>query len=89
VRGLGADRHVEVKGSALDSAAVELTVNEVTHAHNYPCTDLVVVDQIAWAPKGGDRYQTRGGRLRVWENWAPEGGALAPTRYRYQLPDHF
>lgn len=46
VKGLGPDRHVEVKGSSRLRQSVELTVNEVWHAHNHEPTDLVVVDHI-------------------------------------------
>lgn len=42
----GSRRHVEVKGSSVAVDRVELTANEVTHAHDHQPTDLVVVDRI-------------------------------------------
>ncbi len=82
----GGERHVEVKGSALSSVAVELTANEVAHARNFAHTDLVVVDEITWQTDSAGAYRTSGGNLRVWENWGPDDNDLAPTRYRYDLP---
>ncbi|MFF0318936.1 protein NO VEIN domain-containing protein [Micromonospora sp. NPDC005252] len=86
VRGLGPDRHVEVKGSAQPAANVELTVNEVTHARGNPHADLVVVDKIAWISQTDGSYETTGGHTRIWENWSPDSAALRPTRYLYELP---
>jgi hypothetical protein len=85
VHGLGPIRHVEVKGSSSEAIAVELTVNEVTHAHNYPHTDLVVVDHIDWH-RDGQRYVASGGRLRIWEGWRPADEDLSATRFRYDMP---
>ncbi|MGW5053700.1 protein NO VEIN domain-containing protein [Actinokineospora sp. NPDC004072] len=86
VLGLGRERHVEVKGSVLAVGAVELTVNEVTHAHNHHPTDLVVVDQIAITEGEDGKPQAAGGSMRIWRDWRPEANRLALTRYRYDLP---
>jgi len=86
VYGLGPVRHVEVKGSSVEAVAVELTVNEVTHARTYPHTDLIVVDRIAWRRDGKGGYTASGGHLRAWESWQPDDDALAPTQFRYDLP---
>jgi hypothetical protein len=85
VYGLGAERHAEVKGSSAQAVAVELTTNEVTHARNYPHTDLIVVDEISWQPDGNGGYATSGGVLRTWESWRPDDDDLSPTKFRYDL----
>ena len=87
VRGLGPDRHVEVKGSTLDAVAVELTVNEVVHARDFPKTDLVVVDQIEWSGDSTRGFVTAGGNLRIWSDWTPADDALTATLFRYELSD--
>jgi hypothetical protein len=86
VYGLGPDRHVEVKGSSVQAVAVELTVDEVGHARNYPFTDLVVVDEIQWRRDGNGGYITEGGKLRIARTWQPHDDDLSVTRYRYDLP---
>lgn len=85
VIGLGPERHVEVKGSSVAASAIELTVNEVTHAHNHKPTDLVVVDQISVRRGPDGEYATAGGVLRIWTNWEPDQERLAPTQFRYSL----
>lgn len=87
VKGLGPDRHVEVKGSTRLRQSVELTVNEVWHAHNHTPTDLVVVDRIEVARDAAGTYVLSGGVLRVLENWRPDERDLSPTRYLYDLPE--
>lgn len=87
VYGLGAVRHVEVKGStAAPLATVELTVYEVAHAAHHQPTDLVVVDQIQMSTSPIHGPEATGGRLQVWTDWKPEEAALSPTRYSYELP---
>ncbi|MGW4214134.1 DUF3883 domain-containing protein [Lentzea sp. NPDC004789] len=86
VLGIGPERHVEVKGSTSWRTGVELTVNEVYHARNHP-TDLVVVDQIRAVNEGVGQWALSGGQLRVWSDWSPDDDQLAPTRYRYTLPE--
>jgi hypothetical protein len=86
VKGLGPDLHVEVKGSSGRAVAVELTVNEIRHAHNHKPTDLVVVDEIE-VRKVDDDYQLSSGKLRIWRNWRPEERHLSPTQFRYDLPE--
>ena len=72
VRGVGAVRHVEVKGSTSTSVGVvELTVNEVAHAANHQPTDLIVVDGIALDYDGAGAPSASGGRLRIWRDWMP------------------
>jgi hypothetical protein len=83
----GVERHVEVKGSSgHDIGVVQLTQGEVTHAHEWQPTDLVVVDSIAcWKDEGGT-VLTDGGNARIWANWSPAERDLAPTHLRYDLP---
>jgi len=81
----GVERHVEVKGSSLFIETVELTINEVTHAHGYEPTDLVVVDGIEWS-RSNDMITTTGGRLRVWRDWTPREDDLSARRFAYSLP---
>lgn len=85
--GLGAERHVEVKGSTTRTPVVELTVNEVMHANNHHPTDLFVVDEIAVDRLSDGRYEGRGGTIRKWPDWKPDARALAPTRYCNSLPE--
>jgi uncharacterized protein DUF3883 len=85
VIGIGPERHVEVKGSSVVASAIELTVNEVTHAHNHKPTDLVVVDKISVRRGTDGEYVTSGGNLRIWTNWEPNQERLAPTHFRYPL----
>lgn len=87
VRGLGPDRHVEVKGSSTLRQSIELTVNEVWHAHNHTPTDLVVVDRIDVTRDADGKYVLSGGVLRVLDNWRPDERDLSPTRYLYDLPE--
>lgn len=82
----GKDRHAEVKGSSMIIDAVELTVNEVTHAHGYSPTDLIVVDGIEWTRSGDGTVTTSGGRIRVWRDWSPSADALEPRKFAYRLP---
>jgi hypothetical protein len=77
--------HVEVKGSSTTADTVELTRNEVQHAHA-AVTHLVVVDEIGWSRLPNGEIETIGGRVRHWSAWTPEDEHLEPTRYRYQLP---
>ncbi|WP_410598438.1 protein NO VEIN domain-containing protein [Amycolatopsis sp. lyj-90] len=78
----GEELHVEVKGTTGAAAAVELTVNEVNHAHGPDVTDLFVVSEIIV----NDSYETSGGKTHIFENWTPNEDALQPIRFRYELP---
>jgi hypothetical protein len=78
--------HVEVKGSSGTADTVELTKNEVYHAHG-STTHLVVVDQIKWSRLPSGEIATRGGRVRRWTSWAPQKEHLEAIRYRYRLPN--
>ncbi|MDG4772704.1 DUF3883 domain-containing protein [Solwaraspora sp. WMMD792] len=82
----GEEVHVEVKGSSGLADTVELTRNEVRHAHG-AVTHLVVVDQIEWARRPSGEITTAGGRVRRWVAWTPMDEDLEPTRYRYKLSD--
>lgn len=64
---------------------VELTINEIRHAHAIR-TDLYVVDQIRWAAQADGTIKTDGGRERHWPGWQPAEADLTATRFRYQLP---
>ena len=86
VYGFGPVRHVEVKGSTMPLAAVELTAKEVAHASNHQPTDLFVVDKIEADIGDGGSVSTFGGRQRVWENWVPSESTLSPTRYTHPPP---
>lgn len=77
--------HIEVKGSSGTADTVELTRNEVDHAHD-AVTHLVVVDQIEWSRQPNGEIETRGGRVRRWDAWTPQDQDLEVTRYRYRLP---
>jgi Domain of unknown function (DUF3883) len=79
------EHHVEVKGLTGKAVAVELTRNEVTHAHT--CRDravLAVVEQIKL--KRDHSPAATGGRLRVYDPWRIEDDALQPLRFSYTLP---
>jgi hypothetical protein len=82
----GIDRHAEVKGSSMLIDTVELTLNEVSHARDYMETDLIVVDGIEWARRADGTVTTRGGRLRVWPDWAPAESSLSARKFAYTLP---
>lgn len=81
----GEERHVEVKGSSLLIQAVELTINEVSHAEDFQHTDLIVVDKIEYTRKS-DSIETSGGRVRIWHDWTPSAQDLSPTKFAYMLP---
>ena len=79
-------RHIEVKGSTMVGVdTVLLTRNEVTHARRYQATDLVVVDSIEFS-RPANEYTFSGGRLRRWEDWAPNDSDLSGLQYQYSLP---
>jgi hypothetical protein len=74
--------HVEVKGSAIDREAVDLTEGEVRHAEDVEGTMLIVVDQIELSAD----LHCSGGRWRYWPNWRADREQLVATAYRYVLP---
>lgn len=76
--------HVEVKGSTRTADDVELTRNEVLHAHEIR-TDLYVVDCIDWDVQADGTISTSGGRERLWPDWQPAEATLTPTHFRHQL----
>jgi hypothetical protein len=81
---MGAERHIEVKGSTGDALSVELTMGEVRHAREYQPTDLIVVSGIQWGRVGGDVVASKG-KVSVHGDWRPEDRDLAPTRFRYAV----
>lgn len=83
----GEVRHVEVKGSTVRAAAVELTRNEVVHSREAVVCDLFVVHNIGYVRKSaGGGYRTFGGISQLFEDWRANDRDLAVTRYRYALP---
>ena len=64
---------------------VELTINEVSHAHGYEPTDLVVVDGIEWS-RSDSGIAASGGRLCVGSDWAPDDVDRDARRFAYSLP---
>lgn len=73
--------HVEVKGSAVDREAIDLTEGEVRHAEDTFDTMLIVVDQIEVSAD----LRCSGGRWRYWPNWRADRERLVATAYRYVL----
>jgi len=79
--------HIEVKGSSGLADKVNLTRNEVDHAHGNG-THLVIVDQIRWRRLPGGGIETSGGRARRWIAWTPAEEHLTPTQFWYHPPAH-
>ncbi|WP_320784451.1 protein NO VEIN domain-containing protein [Streptomyces sp. CRN 30] len=77
----GVESHIEVKGSTLTRAAINLTDGEVRHAESVP-TRLIVIDQIEL----DSGLRCHGGRWRTWADWVPGREELVPTAYSYPLP---
>lgn len=83
----GESIHVEVKGSRSKLDTVFLTINEVTDAENAAWqSDLFVVDQIV-VERIGEKLVPSGGVARVIQKWVPAKEMLAPSEFRYRLPD--
>ena len=80
-------RRIEVKGSRPARDAVDLTINEVTNAHRWPSTDLVVVDQIRLEVASNGVITTYGGRVRCWQNWIPNDDSWLPVVVSHLLPE--
>ncbi|MCL4745770.1 MAG: DUF3883 domain-containing protein [Burkholderiaceae bacterium] len=79
--------HVEVKGSRTRLDTVILTINEVSDAENTDWqSDLFVVDQIV-VERVGNEFVAGGGVARVIQKWVPAREMLAPSQFRYRLPD--
>ena len=83
----GEFRRIEVKGSRPTRDAVDLTINEVTNAHRWPSTDLIVVDQIHLDVASNGVITTYGGRVRCWQNWVPNDDSWLPVVVSHLLPD--
>lgn len=83
----GESIHVEVKGSRTKLDTVILTINEVTDAENADWqSDLFIVDQIV-VERMGEKLVPSGGVARVIQKWVPAKEMLAPSEFRYRLPD--
>jgi len=83
----GQSIHVEVKGSRTKLDTVILTINEVCDAENAAWqSDLFVVDQI-FVERIGNGLVAGGGVARVIQKWVPAKEMLAPSQFRYRLPD--
>jgi hypothetical protein len=80
-------RRIEVKGSRPARDAVDLTINEVTNAHRWPATDLIVVDQIRLDVDANGVITSHGGRVRCWQNWAPNDDSWVPVVVSHLLPE--
>ncbi len=79
--------HVEVKGSRSKLDAVILTINEVADAENTDWqSDLFIVDQVV-IEKVGDELLASDGVARVIQKWVPAKEMLAPSQFKYRLPD--
>lgn len=84
----GEELQIEVKGSSTEAIAVTLTDGEVKHwGHDYERV-LVVDDRIQVRSLAGSKFETSGGRHRVWREWEIDDDALQPTEFRYTLPGH-
>ena len=83
----GESIHVEVKGSRTRLETVILTINEVSDAENADWqSDIFVVYQIVVERDGG-KLLAGGGVARVIQKWVPAREMLAPSEFRYRLPD--
>lgn len=83
----GESIHVEVKGSRTKLDTVILTINEVSDAENADWqSDLFVVDQIV-VEREGNELVAGGGVARVIQKWVPAKEMLAPSQFKYRLPD--
>jgi hypothetical protein len=80
-------RRVEVKGSRAARDAVDLTINEVTNAHSWSSTDLIVVDQIRLDVGANGVITSYGGRVRCWQNWVPDDHSWLPVVVSHLLPE--
>jgi len=77
-------RRVEVKGATGGGSAVILTRNEVLEARADPeSATLAIVHGIKL---DRSRAMATGGVLRIINPWKPEGSALRPIAYRYEVP---
>lgn len=83
----GESIHVEVKGSRTRLDTVILTINEVSDAENADWqSDLFIVDQIV-VEREGEKLVAGGGVARVIQKWVPAKEMLAPSQFKYRLPD--
>ena len=76
-----------MKGSRATRDAVDLTINEVTNAHSWSSTDLIVVDQIRLDIGSNGVITSYGGRMRCWQNWAPDDNSWLPVVVSHLLPE--
>lgn len=80
----GRTHYVEVKGTQGDISTVELTAGEVKNANKkHPNTVLIVVPHIMIE---GENAQQKRAETLLLRPWKIDPSALAPTRYRYTVP---
>lgn len=82
----GEELHVEVKGVSTDGSEVNLTRNEVEHAHEHPRPVLFVVSGIEVSYADGGGPVAGGGTARILDPWRVGDGELAALSYSYRLP---
>jgi Domain of unknown function (DUF3883) len=82
----GEEVHVEVKGSGQPVASVQITRNELSHAHTFSRVELVVVDAIGWRRNSDGSFETTGGVVRHWTTWLPTQESLTALTYEHKLP---
>lgn len=80
------ERHVEVKGTIGSGASVILTRNEVRHARANPALAVLAVVSGIRLSGEGTSWEADGGRLRDFDRWRIEDGALEPRSYEWVLP---
>jgi hypothetical protein len=80
--------HVEVKGTVGVGAAVNLTMNEVRHAGDFPDCALAVLSGVTIQYSDEGLPIASGGTLRIWQPWIVDHGRLLATDYRYDLREH-
>jgi hypothetical protein len=80
-------KHVEVKGTTTNGAEVILTLNEVKHAHAYPCTALFILSNIIIERSENGTVTAVGGDKHVFDPWLIDGGTLIPLGFRYLVPN--
>ena len=79
-------KHVEVKGTTTDGGEVILTLNQVRHAQENPCTALFVVSNIVVERAEDGTVTATGGQHHCYDPWKINDGVLIPIGFRYQVP---
>lgn len=81
----GTEWHVEVKGTSTLGEAVNVTPNEVAHAHDHPNVAMFIVSEIV-VTLTPDGPITSGGTVHLFHPWDIEDGTLVPTHYEWKRP---